>query len=190
MKKHIQFILAFVFLFGSLSLGVAETLVIDPATSRIEVAVSATIDSFVGVLEKYECSVEVQPSNPLPTKADVKFDFKDFKTGNVKRDAAMLDWMTYTNNPGATFCLTGWKKDGDRDLAVGEFTLHGVKKTIEMPVQVKAENGQWTITGSADINHVDYGLKKIRKFALLTVDPKLKISFVLHLKPAVEPSKK
>jgi len=184
MMKRIQFLPALAFALLSTLTVQAESLVVDPSTSKIEVAVSATMDSFVGTLEKFEAVVEVLPAEPLPAKATVKFDFKDLKTGNVKRDQAMLDWMTYTSNPKAQFQLTSWKQDGTNTVAVGEFTLHGVKKTISLPVQVSREGEQWIISGTAEINHLDFGLTKIRKMAILTVNPLLKIKFILHLKPA------
>jgi polyisoprenoid-binding protein YceI len=168
----------------------AGLLVVDADTSYIQVAVSSTADSFAGVLEKYDAAIEAAPSDRLPSKAEVKFDFKDLKTGNVKRDKAMLEWMGYTNHPGAAFRLTDWKQDGTNTVASGEFTLHGVTHTMAIPVRVEHEGDNWSITGRTEINHLDYGLPKIRKLAVLTVDPRLKVRFELHLKAATEPPKK
>jgi polyisoprenoid-binding protein YceI len=91
----------------------------------------------------------------------------------------MLKWLEYTTNPKATFTLTGWQQNGTTNLAVGELTIHGVKKSIEMPVIAKNTGDNWDITGEADFDYRDFELPKIRKMLLLVVDPHLKVTFHL-----------
>jgi polyisoprenoid-binding protein YceI len=157
----------------------AAPLELDQHQSKIEVAVSATIDSFVGHLEKYSATVDCEAATNLPTRAAVSFDFSDLKTGKPDRDAEMLKWLEYTTNPKATFALTRWQQSGTTNLAVGELTIHGVKKSIEMPVIAKNTGDNWDITGEADFDYRDFELPKIRKMLLLVVDPHLKVTFHL-----------
>lgn len=157
----------------------ATPLEVDYKQSKIDVAVSATIDSFIGHLEKYEATVDCDAATNLPTQAAVSFNFSDLKTGKTDRDAEMLKWLEYPTNPKATFALTGWKQSGTTNLAVGELTIHGVKKSIQMPVVVKNTDGNWNITGEADFDYRDFNLPKIRKMLMLVVDPHLQVRFHL-----------
>lgn len=157
----------------------AGQLSLDSKQSKIEVSVSATIDSFVGQLEKYQADIDCASNTNLPDKASVSFDFKDLKTGNPKRDKEMLNWLDYSKEPACTFTLTDWKTAGTTNLADGTITIHGVKKEIEMPVTVGHTGTNCEITGSADLNYRDFNLPIIRKMLLLTVDPHLHVAFHL-----------
>ena len=157
----------------------AASLEIDYKQSKIDVAVSSTIDSFVGHLDKYEAAVDCEAVTNLPTKAAVSFNFSDLKTGNTDRDAEMLKWLEYTANPKATFVLNSWQQSGTTNLAVGELTIHGVKKVIQMPVVATNTKGAWDISGEANFDYRDFNLPKIRKMLMLVVDPHLKVTFHL-----------
>jgi polyisoprenoid-binding protein YceI len=157
----------------------AGQLEIDPLKSRIEVAVSCTVDSFVGHLEKYQAVIEGDEKAAMPPKASVSFNFADLKTGKADRDAAMLKWLEFEVHPAASFTLTGWQQNGTTNLALGRLTLHGVTVDLQMPVVVKQADGIWTISGQANFDYRDFKLEKIRKALLLTVDPKLKVKFQL-----------
>lgn len=152
---------------------------IDYQHSKIEVAVQATVDSFVGHLDKYAAAIDGGSATNLPASAKVSFDFADLKTGNPDRDAEMLKWLGYSANPKATFRLTGWQQNGATNLAAGELTIHGVKQAILMPVVVKNEGGTCAITGEANFDYRDFNLPKIRKMLLLTVAPHLQVNFHL-----------
>jgi polyisoprenoid-binding protein YceI len=157
----------------------AAPLEINPQQSKVEVAVSCTIDSFVGHLEKYQAIVDCDPTVALPVKADVSFNFADLKTGNKDRDAAMLKWLEYDTNQTAAFHLTGWHQAGITNIALGQLMIHGVTMPVQMPVVVKHADTAWDISGETIVNYSDFKLPKIRKALLLTVDSKLKVMFHL-----------
>lgn len=158
-----------------------ETLAVDPQASKIEVAVVSTAHNFRGELTNYQASVgwEREPYDTLPTKADLTFDFKDLKTGSAGRDKDMLAWLNYTVNPRASFHLTGWKQEVSGAVALGELTIHGIKKSIQMPVTVKHTGENYEISGNASLDYRDFRLPLIRRALLLSVDPHLKVDFVL-----------
>ena len=157
----------------------AALLEIDHRHSNIEVDVRATIDPFVGHLEKYQAAIDCNPATNLPAAAEVSFDFADLKTGDTNRDAAMLKWLEYDSNPRASFRLNGWRQNGATHLALGELTIHGVKQAVQMPVAVKNTGGTWDISGESDFDYRDFSLPKIRKVLVLTVAPHLKVTFHL-----------
>ncbi len=159
--------------------GGAAALEVDRPHSQIEVAVSSTVDSFVGKLERYQVRVEWDPTTALPAQADVSFDFADLKTGNPARDAAMLKWLDYTTNRIATFHLTGWQQAGATNVALGRLTMHGVSAGVQLPTVVQPHGQTWEISGTARFDYRDFKLPKIRKLLVLTVDPQLQVSFHL-----------
>jgi polyisoprenoid-binding protein YceI len=157
----------------------AELLSLDRQQCKIEVAVSSTIDSFVGQLEKYQANIDCSPTSSVPAQASVTFDFKDLKTGNPSRDTEMLKWLDYPAKPSCNFILTNWKTSGTTNYAEGTLAIHGVKKAVEMPVVVTSTGTNWIITGTADFNYRDFDLPIIRKMLVLTVDPNLHVAFHL-----------
>ncbi len=72
---------------------------IDPQWSKLGVAVSSTVDSFAGHLQKYQATVK-----GIPTEAN--FDFADLKTGDKARNAAMLKWLVFNSKQTASFRLS------------------------------------------------------------------------------------
>jgi polyisoprenoid-binding protein YceI len=157
----------------------AALLQIDYQQSKIEVAVSSTIDSFVGHLDEFTAEIDCAPAVKFPAKAAVHFDFANLKTGNTNRDSAMLKWLEYSSNQKASFVLDGWDRSGTTNLALGQLTIHGVTQVIRMPVTIENTNDVWTISGQSQIDYRDFKLPKIRKMVVLVVDPHLKVDFHL-----------
>lgn len=55
----------------------AAPLEVDYKQSKIDVAVTATVDSFIGHLGKYEATVDCNAATNLPAQAAVSFNFSD-----------------------------------------------------------------------------------------------------------------
>ena len=53
--------------------------------------------------------------------------------------------------------------------ATGEFTLHGVTKTVDVPLQAKKSGSVIIITGSLPVTFADYGISKPSSFAVLSI---------------------
>jgi polyisoprenoid-binding protein YceI len=157
----------------------AALLHIDRSKSKIEVAVNSTVSSFTGKLENYQAVIECDPPQRLPTKAEVIFDFKDLKTGVGGRDEHMLKWLQYPKTPKGSFFLRDWKQNGAESLAQGELTIHGIQRTIQMPVIVKRQTDAYDIVGTVGLDYRDFGLPRIRNALVFSVDPHLKIKFHL-----------
>lgn len=169
-----------VVLAGFTASAVSAPLKIESTQSKIDVAVTCTIDSFVGQLTNYVAAIEIPKSAPRPTQADVRFEFADLKTGDADRDDAMLKWLHYDSHRNATFHLTGWKTTDDVPLATGTLTIHGVGTDVEFPVKIEHTENRWTLDGTVAIDYRDFKLPKIRKALFLTVNPNLKVHFHLE----------
>jgi len=149
---------------------------IDRDKSYIDVDVKATVDSFTGHLDRFDLVVPVDANGKIKD-AVLNFKFADLKTGKPDRDKAMLEWL---GSPAAAgnfdLGLLALAPDG-QGQATGKLTFHDQTQLLEFSVHVTAKDGVYTVTGKVTIDHRNWGLKKIRKFGVMTVDPEVTIRF-------------
>ena len=158
-----------------------KSLSVDPAQSRIDVAVHATVDSFVGTLSHYKAAIAINPVDGRIGSASLSFAFSDLKTGKSDRDAKMLSWEQSTRYPDASFVLGSLKQTSEDEYRVtGTFTMHGVSRQITFPVSVTTDHKTYAVDGSAKLDTRDYGLPIIRVALFLKVDPVVVIHFHLQ----------
>ncbi len=159
-----------------------ERLIIDPAQSRVEVAVKATLDSFTGKLAACKAAITVDGGH-IAT-ASVRFNFSDIHTGKESRDEAMNEWQETTKHPEVVFTLAALEPAADGHFkACGVLMLHGVSREIVFPVAVITDRRVYAIDGEALLDTRDFRLPVIRKFGLLKVEPLVTVRF--HLQGAV-----
>jgi len=172
----------------------AETpLIVDKPQSRIEYAVTATMDSFSGKLVAYTLDLSSDPGTPAKiTRAELRFRFADLRSDNAKRDQQMRDWQSTEQFPEAIFTLTALEPAATpgRFTARGQFIFHGMTRDLVFPVSISSsDDGLHVIDGEARIDTRDFGLPIIRKFGLLKVDPVVVIKLHLQARPAAEPAR-
>jgi polyisoprenoid-binding protein YceI len=159
-----------------------RTLAIDPAQSRVDVVVKASVDSFTGKLARFDPQIAVGGDGRV-SAARLAFNFRDVETGKAGRDKAMHKWQETDKFPDALFVLTSLEAAGAPAaglLAIGRLTLHGVARELRFPVSVFREAETYAIDGDATIDTREYGLPVIRMLALLKVDPLVHVKFHLQ----------
>jgi len=157
-----------------------RALLIDPAQSRIDIAVQATVDSFTGHLQHCEPVVTLGEDGAI-LAVRVPFHFRDVVTGKAKRDAAMHDWQQTDKFPDGEFVLGSLTPlAAGRFTAKGVLTFHGAAHELSFPVAVTTDHALYAVDGEAVIDTRDFGLPIIRMFAVLKVDPLVKVSFHLQ----------
>ena len=160
-------------------------LVVDKAQSRVEIVVKATVDSFTGTLADYQPSIRVDAESGKVISAEVGFAFLDVKTGKPDRDEQMHDWQNSAKFPAGQFKLTTLTPQADGShLAAGTLTFHGVTREVTFPVTVTTDRRLFAIDGEAVVDTRTFDLPVIRKFAVLKVDPLVRVRF--HLQGAVQ----
>jgi len=158
------------------------SLVLDPAQSRVEVVVKATVDSFTATLSTYKAHIEVDSGRV--TAATLAFDFADVHTGKAARDEAMNTWQETPLHPKCRFALGSLTADASGRLtAHGTLVLHDVSRELDFPVYITTDQRLYAIDGEAPVDTRDFGLPIIRKFGLLKVAPVVVVRF--HLQGAV-----
>ena len=157
-----------------------QPLSIDLTQSRVEVAVKATGDSFVAHLKHYEPSVTIADDGSI-VSARLAFHFRDIATGKAARDKEMHEWQQTDSFPDGTFVLNSLQPaTGTGYMAFGRLTFHGVTRDIQFPVSLSQEGTRLAIDGDATVDTREFGLKIIRKFGFLKVDPLVHVRFHLQ----------
>jgi polyisoprenoid-binding protein YceI len=156
-------------------------LLLDQAHSHVEIAVKATVDSFVGHLENYEAVIEVDPAQAKIISAEFGFKFSAVKTGKTDRDEQMNTWQQTERFPGGSFKLTELTPETNgRYVAHGKLLFHGVTQELSFPVSITTDKVLYSVDGETTLDTRTFGLPIIRKFGLLKVDPLVTVRFHLQ----------
>jgi polyisoprenoid-binding protein YceI len=111
--------------------------------------------------------------------AEFTADLTTLKSDDNRRDGQLSRQGIQTSQfPNATFKLTqpidlgAIPADGTSitATATGNFTLHGVTKSVQIPLQAKRSNDVIVVTGSLPILFADYGIAKPNSFVVLSID--------------------
>ena len=155
-------------------------LVIDKANSRVDIAVKATVDSFVGKLTDYAATIVVDRETGAVTTSKVTFHFSDVKTGNEKRDREMNEWQQTEKFPDGEFTLDSLSAVSPGKFTVhGRLLLHGATHEVSFPAAIARDGANVTVDGEAVVDTRVFDLPVIRKFALLKVNPLVTVRFHL-----------
>ena len=124
------------------------------------------------------------------TTVDITADLSTLQSDESRRDGQLkrqaLETDTY---PTATFSLTqpidlgSAPADGQviQATATGDLTIHGVTKSVELPVEALLSGDVVTVTGSIDILFADYGISRPTSFAVLSIADHGTMEFQLQL---------
>ena len=152
---------------------------IDFTQSLVDVAVEATMDSFVAHLTQYEPAVMLADDGSV-LSAHLAFHFRDIVTGKAARDKAMHEWQNTGSFPDGEFALSSLRPSTGSDFtALGRLTLHGVTRDIQFPVSVSRNGALLEIVGDAPVDTREFGLPIIRMFGILKVNPLVHVRFNL-----------
>lgn len=188
-----QLLLAAALLLAPLVPAAEIPLIVDKPQSRIEYAVTATMDSFAGTLTSYDLDLAADPAAAGKiSRAELRFRFADLRSSNAKRDQQMRDWQSTEQFPECVFTLTALEPaaTAGRFTARGQFIFHGMTRDLVFPVSLSSSDDDLhVIDGEARIDTRDFGLPIIRKFGLLKVDPVVVVKLHLQARPAAEPAK-
>jgi polyisoprenoid-binding protein YceI len=157
------------------------SLVLDHERSVVEVEVHDTFGTFTGRLQRFEAAVDIDPAGPTVQRAEVDFKFADLRTGRARRDLDMLEWENEAEYPAVRFHLEGQITARGGPVRVrGRLAMHGVERGVYFPVSFLVEGPVCSVDGVVELDYRDYGLPLIRKYLLLTVDPRLRVRFHLQ----------
>jgi polyisoprenoid-binding protein YceI len=111
------------------------------------------------------------------TAATIEADLSSITTNDSRRNGRVQEALETSTYPTATFVLTqpidlGASAASGQAVTVdatGELTIHGVTKTVTIPLQAQLVNGTVVIVGSIPITFADYGVRVPSSAIVLSV---------------------
>ena len=105
-------------------------------------------------------------SKPEESSVNVTINAKSLDTNHAERDKHLRgpDFFNVAKYPTITFNSTSYKADGDNAKLVGDLTLHGITRSVEIDVNHVGEgNDPWGgyrsgFYGEVTLNAADYGM--------------------------------
>ena len=160
----------------------AGNFAIDGTHSELAVDVRASPPhSFTFTAKEFAVDLQINPQTLELQKATCTFGFDSLDSKKPKRDKKMRGWINTTHYPKATFELTKVRQ-GETDgtqIGVGQFTMHGVSREIEIPFTIRRDGKVIILDGQAELNTTEWDLKIIRMF-FFSVKPVIKPHFHLE----------
>jgi polyisoprenoid-binding protein YceI len=158
----------------------ATPLVLLPAESSVAVDVRASPPHrFTCDLIKYNAQIEIDPASGTVQSATFSFALTDLETHNDSRNQKLYKWMDVDNHNQIRWTLDSVEVADGRSIGHGGLWMHGVTAPVDVPFTLTAEDGLYTLAGTADFNYIDFLLPKIR-LAIFTVKPALHVHFMLR----------
>ncbi len=101
------------------------------------------------------------------TAADVEVDMTTITTNESRRDDKVQQALDTGEFPTATFALTepielgpgAASGESVQVIATGDLTIHGVTRSLEIPLEAQLVDGTVVVVGSAEILFSDYGVQ-------------------------------
>jgi polyisoprenoid-binding protein YceI len=141
---------------------------IDTSHSGVHFAVRHMIISKVrGAFERWQGVIDFDPQNPSASKVSVRIEAASIDTRDEKRDAHLRssDFLDVEKHPAVTFESTKVEKvKGDQYRVLGDFTLHGVTRPVELTAELLGNgkdpwgNERIAFQAQTSINRKDFGL--------------------------------
>lgn len=125
------------------------------------------------------------------TSVGISADLTELASDDSRRDGRLREQAIETGRfPQATFTLTepidlgSVPADGATfDVtATGELTLHGVTRTISLPLHAVLTGDVVTVTGSVEIAFADYAIEKPTSFLVLSIEDHGIMELQLHFR--------
>jgi polyisoprenoid-binding protein YceI len=168
MKKRITVFasLAALALAASAAVAAPETFTFDKAHSLVGFRIRHFVSKVEGRFKDYEGVVTLDRQSPATSKVDLTIQAGSIDTGNDNRDKDLksANFFDVDKFPTITFKSTKvTPKGSDAYDVTGDFTMHGVTKSITIPVKHggfakagKVEKAGFEV--SFNLNRKDYGI--------------------------------
>ena len=167
MRYKRKFLSAIIALFLSTGLYAADTYQIDTAHTSVAFSIRhMTISTVRGSFQDFSGTLLYDEQNLANSSVDVTIQAASINTDNEKRDTHLksADFFDVEKYPTLTFKSKQIKKQDDGFVAVGDLTMHGVTKVVEIPFTfIGKVTDPWGKTrigfdGETSLNRKDYGL--------------------------------
>ena len=145
----------------------AETFNFDANHASVMFQIRPLMSKITGKFNAFEGAVQIDRDDPAASSVTFTIETKSIDTANQRRDDDLRspNFFDVASHPTITFESTSVKPLGDDNYDVtGSFTMHGVTKTVVLPVKALGEmkdpwgNQRIGFEISTTINRKDYGI--------------------------------
>ena len=176
----------------------AETYQFDKAHTTVGFQVRHIYTNVSGKFTDFTGTIQVDRAKPESSTVDFTIQATSIDTSEPRRDQHLrsADFFDVANNPTITFKSTSIKANGkDSWLVTGDFTMHGVTKSVVLPVTLLGEgkdpmgNEKMGLETGLTINRKDYGLtwNKALETGGVLVGEEVKIQVAIEANKAKPP---
>jgi polyisoprenoid-binding protein YceI len=143
------------------------TWAIDTAHSRLGFSAKhAMVTTVRGQFNDFTGSLVLDGENPAGSRAEVVIQAASFSSGNEQRDVHVrsADFLDVENYPTLSFASTEVRQDGDDYVLVGDLTVRGTTRPVEIAVELEGQdkdpfgNERVGFSGETTISRKDFGL--------------------------------
>ena len=155
------------FLAISMGFGANAQTIID-AESIVNFTLENRGNEVTGTLGGMKGDVIFDKENLQKSSFNVTMDANTINTANGKRDAHLKNKDFFETETYATisFVSTKIEKKGDKYIAIGSLSMHGISKDIEILFTTIEEKGRQRLHGNFVLDHADYGIGKNRNVSI------------------------
>jgi polyisoprenoid-binding protein YceI len=165
-RKHAALAFAIGLSIVGIAAAASETFVFDKAHSQVGFQIRHFLTKVEGRFRDYDGRIVIDRQNPANSRVDVTIQAASIDTGNEKRDEDLksANFFEVDKYPTITFKSTKVTPNGkDLYLVTGDLTMHGVTKTVVIPVRHtgflnlgKMEKAGFEVT--FPLNRKDFGI--------------------------------
>ena len=143
------------------------TWALDPSHTRLGFAVKhAMVTTVRGAFLDFEGSLTLDGATPANSAANLVIQAASFDSGNGQRDGHVkgADFLAVENYPTLTFVSTNVRQDGNDFVLVGDLTIRGTSRPVEIAVELEGldkdpfGNERIGFSGETTISRKDFGL--------------------------------
>lgn len=164
----------------------AGTVTLEP-DSTLVVEGSSTVRDYRCAAGALESTITTRPDAGiagLVEAARVSIPVAQLECGNGKMNDHMRKALLAKDHPNVVFELASYTLNGADATLVGELTIAGTTKTIEMPATIVDEGSTLRVQASSRINMSEWGVKPPSlMLGTLKVRDAVTIAFDVSLKP-------
>ena len=175
-----------------------ETYSFDKAHTTVGFQVRHIYTNVSGKFTDFTGTIQVDRAKPESSTVDFTIQATSIDTSEPRRDQHLrsADFFDVANNPTITFKSTSIKANGkDSWLVTGDFTMHGVTKSVVLPVTLLGEgkdpmgNEKMGLETGMTINRKDYGLtwNKALETGGVLVGEEVKVQIAIEANKAKPP---
>ncbi|MGO9932017.1 MAG: YceI family protein [Steroidobacteraceae bacterium] len=185
MNKCLAAASAGIFLTASAAAGGVAGYTADAQRSRLEFSGVQAGAEFTGVFHKFTATVDFAPDALANSHIDVQIDMNSVDSKDVDRDKTVRgpDVFDVAHAPTAHYATKSFTKSGAGYSALGALTLRGVTKEVPIDFQFAQGPAGATLTGSAKLKRLDFGVGQGDWKSTEWVADAVKINFSLVLTP-------